>query len=217
MTDRLFAWLRPDGKRVEGDLDAARAAAAGRIKQGTGPFDITQDGDPIRRGVPRVKALDVLAQRLRSGDVGPVYRVKDGAGRLAFQVREVKAAPDVIDTSGNDHADAYWTALVAEYGAAALRFAGAYVCKSIVGSGGTPSQHSYGNAVDVFFSSMAAQERAFAWVIAHADELNIEHVISGDRIWTRGEGIHAYTGEFHRHLHADFAPQFSGPCGVRQP
>ena len=91
-----------------------------------------------------------------------------------------------------------------------LRYAGAYVCKP-------KSQHRFGNAIDAFFDSLDHQDRVCSRAVELADELELQHVISRQRIWTKGVGWHPYDGDFHWHGHFDFAPNFatSLPCGVR--
>jgi hypothetical protein len=214
--DRKFAYKRKDGTFSRSvSLQRLMSRAALQVQRGTGRFTLTQDGEPIRTNLTRAGALGALRRRLAQGDVGPTYRLRNGAGDVVFVAREV-AALKIIDTSGNKAADLYWSTIVAKFPQYNPRFAGAYVCKTVAGTS-TMSQHSYGNAVDIFFDTFAHQEAVADWVVAHADKLNVAHAISGDRIWTRGAGWHAYTGEYHSHLHVDFEPQFSGPCGVREP
>ena len=165
-----------------------------------------------REAGPAVRRIRQITGRM---GVGPKLVIQRESDLECISVRKVTPPLSIIDTNGNLKADTWWSAVNAEFAEYHPRFAGAYVCKSIAGSGGTPSQHSYGNAVDIFFDTFQDQERVAAWAVAHADEFSLEHVISGDRIWTRGVGWHAYTGDYHAHLHVDFNPQFSGRCGVK--
>jgi len=213
MGQKRFVYFRRDDTPSQPVTLLKTMLAAGRaLDSGAGPFTLTQDGDVVRSGGwTRVETLERLRGRLWRGDVGPVYRVRDQAADIVFRVREVVPAVKVIDINGNDKADFYWSALKAEFPDA--QFAGAYVCKNIIGNG--ISQHSFGNADDVGAKTMAELERIADWSVAHADEFDLEHVIVNRRIWTRGQGWHAYTGETHYHVHVDFYPAYSGSCGVR--
>lgn len=212
---RQYVWKKKDGTFTRPyELDATMAAAGVKLVTGDGPFTVVRDGETVGRPSTRVVTLRRLRRLLDLGQPGPTYRVRSDAGEIVFVTREVKAAVDVVNTSGNDKADVFWSTVVAEFREYDPRFAGAYVCKSISGSS-TPSQHSYGNAVDIFFDTLAHQEKVAEWAVAHADELHLQHVISGNRIWTRGVGWRAYGGDFHAHLHVDFDPSFSGACGVK--
>lgn len=93
---------------------------------------------------------------------------------------------------------------------------GSKVCKRIAGSTSW-SQHAYGNAIDLAFRvppptgfDMARQDRLATFLVAHADELAIEHVIHRDRAWTRGSGWSSYGGIYHTHVHVDCTPQGTG-------
>jgi hypothetical protein len=77
------------------------------------------------------------------------------------------------------------------------------------------SQHSYGNAVDFGRDSMDELYDLAYYLVAHATELDLAHVIVDDRIWEPGHGWGSYGGDRHYHVHADFLPQYSGSCGVR--
>lgn len=206
-----YIWYQPDGDiGGRGDLKALRQAAAERIDPGR-KYILSVDGEPIGNPVARATVLDHLERRAAHSDVGHTFRVKPEGKPACFKFRVVEPLHVPVEpVNGNVKANAFWQALNDSLGSTISHEAGSYVCKP-------DSQHRYGNALDVFFKSFAEQERAAAWAVAHADELDIEHVISGDRIWTRGVGWHAYTGEYHAHLHVDFMPNFnqSLPCGIR--
>ncbi|MES2156023.1 MAG: hypothetical protein V4510_12895 [bacterium] len=114
--------------------------------------------------------------------------------------------------------------------------AGVYICKLVVGSD-TPSQHSYGNAADLFPRSAAAtpdfkgtvqDELRFiarecvrnatkrTWA-NRGVKLKLSQVIDHDarRIWEPGRGWFAYTGTTGPHIHISGDPMYSGPCGPR--
>jgi hypothetical protein len=195
-------------------LTVVTVAAAKRLLSGSGPFALKKNEEHLGQNLTRRDVLRALRRRLSNGDVGDVYRVFAATGAVVFKVREVVEAAKVINTSGNAHSDEFWTWIVNTYPQFHPRFAGSYVCKDVAGTN-TPSQHSYGNAVDVFFDSMAHQIMVFHDVEAGKCPVKVEHAISGARIWEPGSPEHAYTGEFHAHLHTDYIPQFSGACGVR--
>jgi len=212
MGQKRFVYIRRDDTPSQPVTLLATMNAAGRaLEPGTGPFVLTQDGDVVKEELTRVETLERLRGRLYRGDVGPVYRIRDRGGNPVFRVREVIPAAKQLDTNGNAKADAYWSAVKAEF--PDISFLGAYVCKNIIGNG--ISQHSFGNAVDLGAPSMAALERIAGWDVDHAAELDLEHVIVNQRIWTRGYGWHPYTGETHYHVHVDFTPSLSGSCGAR--
>jgi len=208
---REFMWVRPDGTwKGSGPLDECMRAARDQCESGLKAYTLKKDDKVIRRGARRW-VLRGLEKALRDGKVGPTYRLWAN-GDLLFTCREVVPAVHIIDTNGNDKADRAWSSGKAEY--SDCRFLGAYVCKHIAGSY-TMSQHSYGNAVDFGRDSMPELVALYNHLKAHADELDLEHLIVGDRIWTRGFGESHYSGVYHYHVHADFTPQYSGGCGVR--
>lgn len=208
---RQFQFLDKQGNPKIVDLTRLMAAEKRRLVSGDGPFVLTQDGDSIFSGT-RIGVSQHLKKRLERGEVGSAYRVRAGKKGVVFQCREVKPALEVINTSGNDQIDLIWSLVKDEF--PFVYFLGAYVCKSIFGTG-TSSQHSYGNAIDIGANPDRLQEIA-EWLVARASELKLDHVIYKNRIWTKGVGWHAYTGEYHAtHVHADPDPQFSGSCGVR--
>jgi hypothetical protein len=147
-----------------------------------------------------------LERRLKAGKVGPIYRVKNAGDVVVIQCREIQPAFEVVQTSGNQKVDTFWTALKHEF--PDITFLGAFVCK--------PLQHGRGNAVDA--GASGAKLKAMAdWAYAHRDDYCLRNIIYEDRIWTRGIGWHGYTGEKHvSHGHFDFEPKCAddGPCFV---
>ncbi len=214
---RRYIWLRRDaGWSAPTTLLKVMTVAAIKIVLGAGPFLLLQNGEAL--GAPRSRSdtLLKLRQVLRYRDIGNTYRVRNGKGDVVFTTRAVRyedyTKPD--STSGNVKADTLWNWTTSKHAAFKPRYAGAYVCKSTSG-GSSPSQHSFGNAIDVFYDTFDHQERVAAAVVEQADLLHPYHVISGSRIWTKGQGWHSYTGTYHSHLHVDFDPQQSGACGVK--
>jgi len=213
MSDREYIFRTAKGWSQPTGLPRHMTAARTRVKTPAQPFTLTQDGDVLSRKVKRDTVLERYRAAVEHRELGATFRIRS-ATDVVFTGRATKPAPDEIDTNGNQHADEYWTWVVNEYPEYHPRFGGSYVCKRIVGSSQL-SQHSYGNAVDVFFDSIAHQEKVFMDVVNGKAPVPIAHAISMRRIWEPGSGIHAYTGETHYHLHADFLPQYSGACGVR--
>lgn len=215
MGEREFIYERLDGESSDPvGLRVLLDRADQRVDAGHGRFTLTKDGETLVKDKKGHEVLDALGRALRGGKVGPTYRLRDGEGAVVFKCREVVPSPDVIDTNGNDKADRAWTEIVARFPQFHPRFAGAYVCKLIANST-LRSQHSYGNAVDIFFDSLEAQRVVFRFFVEHAEEFDIQHAISEDNIFTFGSGVGHYSGERHLHLHVDFRPSFSGGCGVR--
>lgn len=112
-----------------------------------------------------------------------------------------------------------------------ISFAAVFVCKKIVGSNSW-SQHSWGNAVDVFPmpnsqpSYVQKELRAIADAVVYnathktranrMRKLDVAEVIDHDaqRIWTPSEGWHPYGGTKGPHIHVSGAPLRTGrpPC-----
>lgn len=67
--------------------------------------------------------------------------------------------------------------------------------------------HGSGNAVDAMVSSRSAGDSVAAYVMAHADELNVKYIIWYQRIWYPGRGWQAmsdrgsYTANHMDHVH----------------
>ena len=208
---REFTFIKPDGtwsvhKPISDVMDAARNQCSKRLQ----PYTLKKDDKVLRRGT-RAYVLRGLRHALEEGKVGPTYRLW-GRGELLFTCRETVASINIIDTSGNAKADQCWSWGKAEY--PDCSFLGAYVCKQIAGTS-TMSQHSYGNAVDFGRDSMAELWDLAHYLVAHEAELDLQHCIVDDMIWTSGYGWSHYGGDRHYHVHADFNPQYSGSCGVR--
>ena len=213
--DREYVYRMKNGRWSKSTKLPKHMAAARKRIGDLDPFTVTQDGDPISRRVKRATALDRYQTAVENRELGSDIRIRNRKADVVFAGRAVKDAPDAVDTNGNHNADEFWTWVLNTYPQYKPRFAGSYVCKTIIGSGGVRSQHSYGNAVDIFFSSIAQQESVFRDVTNGKAPVRVAHAISLSRIWEPGVGIHTYTGERHYHLHTDYLPQYSGACGVR--
>jgi hypothetical protein len=215
MTDREYVfrtskggWSAPVG--LPRHMNAARK----RVVDRDGPFKLTQDGDPLSRQVKRATVLARYQTAIENRELGATFRIRKRNDDVVFTGRSSIERPDSIDINGNAKSDEFWTWVVNEFPEYRPRFGGSYVCRTIAGSSQL-SQHSYGNGVDVFFDSITHQEAVFNAVVNGRAPVPVAHAISLSRIWEPGSGIHYYTGERHYHLHTDYAPNFSGPCGVR--
>ncbi len=192
-------------------LSEAMDAAKDALVRGQGPFAVKKNDEELGDQQKREDALHTLRDELESSSVGDVYRVRD-AEQVIFKVREVVPAKEVLDTSGNKKIDAVWSFIKTEH--LDCTFLGAFVCKNVVGTS-TPSQHSYGNAVDAGAGTMAELRKIADQVVDEAAALSVAHIIVGDKIWNPDAKWHDYTGEFHHHVHVDCDPNFSGPCGLK--
>lgn len=206
-----FTYIKPDGTwSVHKPIGDVMEAARNQCNIGLRPYTLKKDDKVLRRGT-RKYVLRGLRKVLEDGKVGPTYRIW-GHGDLLFTCREAVPSVNIIDTNGNDKADRCWSWGKAQY--KDCSFLGAYVCKHISGTW-VMSQHSYGNAVDFGRDSMPELWDLAHYLVAHADELDIQHCIVDDMIWTSGYSWSHYSGDRHYHVHADFTPQYSGACGVR--
>lgn len=193
----------------ERSLPDTMEAAKNRVPKNLGPYALVKDDERLRRGL-RSWVLRGLEQNLSRAKPGPVFRVRSREG-VEFTARASEPAAKIYDTSGNDKIDKVWT-----YGKVKfpdVSYLGAYVCKQIAGTN-SPSQHSYGNAIDFGRQTMGELYDLAHYLVANADELDLAHVIVDDRIWSYGSWSH-YGGNRHYHVHADCTPQYSGSCGVR--
>ncbi|WP_413248329.1 D-Ala-D-Ala carboxypeptidase family metallohydrolase [Sinomonas flava] len=82
------------------------------------------------------------------------------------------------------------------------RKGGTYNCRSIAGTGGKPSIHGEGRAIDIYARADDPAQRAqteayIAWLIAHAVELQVGYIIWNRRQWSwprRSAGWRPYNG-----------------------
>ena len=207
---REYVYRQPDGdwtKMV--DLPTLLGAAGKRVEPGFKPYVVTLDGDPITPVLDRSTALRKFRRGIAENEIGPVFRIRDSRD-VQFTARAVQAFVDADTTNSNEKADRLWKVGHLCLLGVPPPVRGAHVCKP-------KGQHRFGNAIDVFFDTLDHQDRVCSRAIELADKLELQHVISRQRIWTRGVGWHAYDGDFHGYGHFDFAPNFatSLPCGVR--
>jgi hypothetical protein len=206
---REFVYIRPDGEPTqEVKLNELLLVADKRLQKGDGPFQLIVDGEKVGAPKKRAEHLAQLARRLELGSVGPTFRSRDRDGQVVFTCREVKRAADVINTSGNEKADLYWTLLKAEF--PQITFLGSLVCKP-------DSQHRFGNALDVGFGSRKLGEEIWTFSLDNRRKYDLRNLIIFERIWHLGEVSH-YTGQPHvTHTHGDFNPTFDYDlaCGLR--
>lgn len=94
--------------------------------------------------------------------------------------------------------------LIATFGATN---SGCYSVNSVLTSG-RPSWHQYGKAIDMGANwndpaGRARGDRVFDWVLLHANELNLQQMIWGNRIWDVSYGgVRAYHRDDHfNHVH----------------
>ena len=96
---------------------------------------------------------------------------------------------------------------------------GVYVVKNIADTG-TPSQHTYGNAID-FAGTASEMQELSNWLVTNANSLSVNNIIYNERIWNPNLGWHTYNwkaidGSPHAdHVHVDFSPS-SGDTGKRR-
>lgn len=203
-----FVYVReggePSGLRTVNEiLEVVRR----RVVKGQGPFTITVDGVTIGHDRTRLEVLTAVERLLFTIDPGQTLRVRDEEV-VIFACRAGQPGVEVINTSGNDKADLYWSLVKAEF--PNVTFLGALVCKP-------DSQHRYGNAVDVGFDSQKMGEEIFDFSIDNRLKFNLRNLIVQQKIWHLGS-VSPYSGVPHvTHNHADFDPTFaySLPCGLR--
>lgn len=75
----------------------------------------------------------------------------------------------------------------------------------------TPSQHSYGNAVDIFCATDADESRVEAWAIRNNVRYSVRLVIHNGYQWYKGARSRYPGSDPHTsHVHVDFWPQYGG-------
>ena len=208
---RLYRRKRKDGSwSPDLNLTVLMETIGQDVVQGHGPFQLTQDGEPIGPERTRLEVLEAFKKAIRHREIGPTFRIREDGGDVVVAARAVEFLNEEDTTNGNQHSDVLWNWVRDEFSVYQPRFAGSYVCKP-------DSQHRFGNADDVFFDSLVHQEKVVLASIEIHDQLSLAHVISQQRIWNPEVGWHPYDGEFHAHGHWDFLPNYDTnlPCGVR--
>lgn len=225
MTHKAYILNRPDGDVTQPVNKAKVMDLTGRYMKPRGP-DWRIKVDPEEQFGPWRQDWDLIRTRwsniLDSAKIGGRLRLDGEHGAYQLLVHVVDDDPPVTQTEGNDFVDAIHTWVAQEY-QGKWRSGGICVKKTIIGSGGTPSQHNpwvhggdHGeggaNAEDYFLDSMnmmyemaerAVRER-------HQPDLPVGLSIVGNRIWTPSSGWHPYSGEFHYHVHLEGWQSSSG-------
>ena len=132
-------------------------------------------------------ALTALAEG-PSGDVGPVLSCR-GLVDEDLQVEEM-TAPGL--TPRGEHVR---TAMTEVFGEQSL---GGFAPGGVGQGHGEESTHYDGRAIDVFFRPVSEENRRAGWMlshwlVAHAEDLNIQYVIFDDRFWS----AHIGRGQWH--------------------
>lgn len=206
--NKRFKYLKKDGSWSD-VVSAAKieAVVSLRVVKGQGPFQVSATGHDLSRELKRLEALELFTKRLYALRENERSRVYD---RLDNVVMAVHRMPDFIETGGNHRIDEVYTFVHDKFDNASDL--GICVCKQTVP--GVWSQHAFCNAADFGTKEggMAALLKMAKAVVdeAEAGRLEVEHVIVGNQIWTRGIGWHDYTGQYHYHVHVDCTPNYSG-------
>lgn len=211
---RQYRWRRQDDWSRNVDLERLMETAKTKVVTGTGPFSLIENGDQIGGNKTRSELLSRFQGAISNREPGSTFRVRNKDGNVVLTARAVEALSDADSTNGNAHADKFWNWVRLEYRAFEPRYAGAYVCKTVSGSS-TLSQHSYGNAVDVFFDTLAHQHDVYTAIKNGKCPVPMNLAICERHDWSPSAGETPYGGDFHGHLHAQFQPTFTGTCGVR--
>ena len=136
---------------------------------------------------------DAVLQRLTQGpedDAGPVLSCK---GSVNEELRVEELTPSGL----TPRAEQLRTAMAEVFGDQSL---GGFEPGGVGGGHGEESTHYDGRAIDVFFRPVTEENRRQGWVlshwlVAHAEELDIQYVIFDDQFWSariaRG-GWHPY-------------------------
>jgi hypothetical protein len=209
---KLYRYHKKDGEwSDEVGAKAVEAVADIRIIKGHGRFTLQIDQGDVSRPRTRLETMVRFQELLSTLKENERIRVRDGDDDLVLLAQRI---PTFIETPGNDKIDAVHTFVFRKFEKQVFSL-GICVCKKIVGSN-TYSQHAFCNAEDYGAGNMLWLQRIARAVVreAKAGRLDVEHVIVGDQIWTKGVGWHTYTGNFHFHVHVDCDPNKGGvpPC-----
>ncbi|WP_231554425.1 hypothetical protein [Arthrobacter sp. L77] len=182
----LLSGLRAVGGPVLGGQECTVTTAEGEVgltrgeaQQATTAVALTARGVPA----PDTTGIDeVVLQRLAEGpaeDAGPVLACR-GSAVEDLPVQELTA------TGLTPRAQQVREAMAEVFGDQSL---GGFVPGGVGQGHGAESTHYDGRAVDVFFRPVTEENRRAGWLVAHwlvahAEDLDIQYVIFDDRFWS---------------------------------
>ena len=158
---------------------------------------------------------DLVKIRTARPDVGPKIIIQRKTGMNdELSIREVSDAPTVADLGCHPGIEKSHALAYAKF-QGQLRSGGIWYCRRIDGSVQI-SKHGYlenapngwkGAAEDTFVTEggMSLLIRVAEWKVAQTKSgiLVLQTVIVDDRIWTKDQGWHDYSGVRHYHIHED--------------
>jgi hypothetical protein len=175
----------------------ARMTAECTVDTGTSLVRLT--AEQAQRATTAV-AVAEQGTSAQTDDIDPavLQRLADGPAGDAGPVLTCRAEPDsdlTVEAVGDDgltpRARAVLDAMTDVFGAQSL---GGFAPGGVDSGHGAESTHYDGRAVDVFFRPVTEDSRRRGWVlahwlVAHAQDLDIQYVIWDDRYWgVRGSG-----------------------------
>jgi len=193
----LLSGLRAAGAPVSGGSECTVATSEGRVgltrdeaKQATTAVALRSRGLPA----PDAAGIDeAVLRRLADGpadDAGPVLACRgSAAGDLPVQELTVSGL--------TPRAERVREALAGVFGDQSL---GGFAPGGVGQGHGAESTHYDGRAVDVFFRPVTEENRRAGWLVAHwlvahAEDLDIQYVIFDDRFWS-DHGTRAQWGDY---------------------
>jgi hypothetical protein len=183
-----------------------------------------RDKGQFGRSSRKTEALDKLQADLRRPNVRPgdrwIVKSEDDTRFvvLAMAAGLPEAQPSFDISAGNAKIQKIVRVAAGFSTPRRLKSLGGYVCKFISGTR-TPSQHckfsdpSGCNAWDLAVRRLGLFSTAGTWklvnyLVANADEIELGVIIFQDRIWTKSQGWHAYSGVYHStHTHMEPDPE----------
>lgn len=156
---RKYTWKKRDGWSSPRSLTTLMAVAVLRVVAGKGPFDLTQDGDPIAKDFTRRAVLKRFRVAISNREIGEVFRIRKGNGKVVFTARAVRVLTPGVpcpDPAATDGVKKLWDAIQVATIAAEKHFGrkldvvfmGIYNCRRISGSYSW-SQHAFRNGLDI--------------------------------------------------------------------
>lgn len=182
----LLSGLRAAGGPMLGGAECTAATSEGEVgltrseaKQATTAVALMARGVPA----PDTSGIDeAVLQRLAEGpaeDAGPVLACR-GSAADDLQIEDLTA------TGLTPRAQQVREAMAEVFGDQSL---GGFVPGGVGQGHGAESTHYDGRAVDVFFRPVTEENRRAGWLVAHwlvahAEDLDIQYVIFDDRFWS---------------------------------